>query len=304
MPCGFSKDGLPIGLQLVGPAFHEPVLLSIATPTSSPPIGIGANRPYCRGDSRSYPQSESASIPRGWRYDSCRPRFKRLCSEEQDRRSGSARARPGQFAFEPGAPAHFLGSRDPNHGWSASRPDSGFVLKAEKFDEKTVIHDYGFGGAGMSLAWGCGAMVSDIALEHGERRAAVLGCGSPGLTAARQLQRRGFEVTIYTMAVPPYTTSNMSWAGFTPTSGLVSGAPRTGTRSSGRRRRFRTGSCSSWLAIPVTVSTGSRATTLPIMIRALQAADGLGMKRRGRRRSAPRRSCGPSATRGARPGRT
>lgn len=99
--------------------------------------------------------------------------------------------------------------------------DSGFVLKAEKFDEKTVIHDYGFGGTGMSLAWGCGSMVADIALEHGERRAAVLGCGSPGLTAARQLQRRGFEVTIYAMAIPPNTTSNMSWAGFTPTSGLV-----------------------------------------------------------------------------------
>jgi D-amino-acid oxidase len=98
---------------------------------------------------------------------------------------------------------------------------SGFVLRAEKFDEKTVIHDYGFGGSGMSLAWGCGAMVSDIALEHGERTAAVLGCGSPGLTAARQLQRRGFTVTIYTLAVPPYTTSNMSWAGFTPDSGLV-----------------------------------------------------------------------------------
>jgi aspartyl-tRNA(Asn)/glutamyl-tRNA(Gln) amidotransferase subunit A len=30
MPCGFSKDGLPIGLQLVGPAFREPVVLSIA----------------------------------------------------------------------------------------------------------------------------------------------------------------------------------------------------------------------------------------------------------------------------------
>src|SRR5215472_10272735 len=99
--------------------------------------------------------------------------------------------------------------------------DSGFVLKPEKFDEKTVIHDYGFGGAGMSLAWGCGAMAADMALQHSERRAAVLGCGSPGLTAARQLQRRGFDVTIYTMSVPPYTTSNMSWAGFTPTSGLV-----------------------------------------------------------------------------------
>jgi aspartyl-tRNA(Asn)/glutamyl-tRNA(Gln) amidotransferase subunit A len=30
VPCGFSKDGLPIGLQLVGPAFHEPAVLSIA----------------------------------------------------------------------------------------------------------------------------------------------------------------------------------------------------------------------------------------------------------------------------------
>src|SRR5580700_1496496 len=47
--------------------------------------------------------------------------------------------------------------------------DSGFVLKPEKFDAKTVIHDYGFGGAGMSLAWGCGTMVAEIALEHNER---------------------------------------------------------------------------------------------------------------------------------------
>src|SRR5215469_10531139 len=105
--------------------------------------------------------------------------------------------------------------------------DSGFVLKAQKFDEKMVIHDYGFGGAGMSLAWGCGAMVADLALPHSERRVAVLGCGSPGLTAARQLQRRGFEVTIYTLAVPPDTTSNMSMAGFTPLAGLVSADRRT-----------------------------------------------------------------------------
>jgi D-amino-acid oxidase len=105
--------------------------------------------------------------------------------------------------------------------------DSGFVLKAEKFDEKTVIHDYGFGGTGMSLAWGCGAMAAEMALQHNERKAAVLGCGSPGLTAARQLQRRGFEVTIYTMSVPPDTTSNMSWAGFTPTTALIANERRT-----------------------------------------------------------------------------
>jgi D-amino-acid oxidase len=105
--------------------------------------------------------------------------------------------------------------------------DSGFVLKPEKFDNKTVIHDYGFGGAGMSLAWGCGAMAAAMALEHNERRAAVLGCGSPGLTAARQLQRRGFDVTIYAMTVPPDTTSNMSMAGFTPTTALISNEKRT-----------------------------------------------------------------------------
>ncbi len=105
--------------------------------------------------------------------------------------------------------------------------DSGFVLKPEKFDEKTVIHDYGFGGAGMSLAWGCGSMAGDMALQHNERRAAVLGCGSPGLTAARELQRRGFDVTIYTMTVPPNTTSNMSWAGYTPTTALIAREKRT-----------------------------------------------------------------------------
>src|SRR5499426_1285109 len=104
---------------------------------------------------------------------------------------------------------------------------SGFVLRAEKLDAKTLIHNYGHAGAGMSLGWGCGVLVSEFALQTDARRAAVIGCGSPGLTTARQLQRRGFDVTIYAMTVPPDTTSNMSIAGFTPTSGLVSADRRT-----------------------------------------------------------------------------
>jgi D-amino-acid oxidase len=111
-------------------------------------------------------------------------------------------------------------------GLRPHRP-SGFVLRADKLDGKLLIHNYGHGGAGMSLSWGTGQMAAELALEQSDRRAAVLGCGVVGLTTARQLQRRGFAVTIYAASVPPDTTSNMSLAGFTPTSGLVAFDRRT-----------------------------------------------------------------------------
>jgi D-amino-acid oxidase len=105
--------------------------------------------------------------------------------------------------------------------------DAGFVLKPDKLDDKLLVHNYGHGGAGMSLAWGTGLMAAEFATEHQSRQAAVIGCGSVGLTCARQLQRRGFDVTIYALAVPPNVTSNMSLAGFTPTSGLFDNDRRT-----------------------------------------------------------------------------
>jgi D-amino-acid oxidase len=111
-------------------------------------------------------------------------------------------------------------------GLRPHRP-SGFVLKADKLDDKTLIHNYGHGGAGWSLSWGTGYMAAEMALETSHRRAAVIGCGVVGLAAARLLQRRGFETTIYAATVPPDTTSNMALAGFTPTSGLVDFSART-----------------------------------------------------------------------------
>jgi D-amino-acid oxidase len=103
----------------------------------------------------------------------------------------------------------------------------GFVVRAEQIDAKTIIHNYAHGGAGMSLAWGTAALAADLAIAHVDRRAAVIGCGVQGLTTARQLQRRGFDVVIYAASLPPDTTSNRSIATFTPAAGLIDDGRRT-----------------------------------------------------------------------------
>ena len=44
VPCGFDAAGLPIGLQLIAPAFGEETRCGSATPISAAPTGIGAGR--------------------------------------------------------------------------------------------------------------------------------------------------------------------------------------------------------------------------------------------------------------------
>ena len=95
---------------------------------------------------------------------------------------------------------------------------SGFVLRAEGRDAKTLVHDYGHGGGGMSLSWGTALLARELALRTEKRRAAVIGCGVIGLSTARVLQDAGFDVTVYARELPPDTTSNMSGAQWTPTS--------------------------------------------------------------------------------------
>jgi len=94
----------------------------------------------------------------------------------------------------------------------------GFVLRAEGVNGKTIVHDYGHGGGGMSLSWGTALLAAELALQTEKRSAAVVGCGVIGLTTARVLQDAGFAVTIYARDLPPATTSNMSGAQWTPTS--------------------------------------------------------------------------------------
>jgi D-amino-acid oxidase len=94
----------------------------------------------------------------------------------------------------------------------------GFVLHAERRDAKTIVHDYGHGGAGMTLSWGTALLARDLALQSQERRAAVIGSGVIGLSTARVLQDAGFNVTIYARELPAGTTSNRSGAQWSPTS--------------------------------------------------------------------------------------
>jgi glycine/D-amino acid oxidase-like deaminating enzyme len=87
---------------------------------------------------------------------------------------------------------------------------SGFVVRVEKLDDKIVIHNYGHGGAGITLSWGTAQLSVMEAAQAETRQAAVIGCGVVGLSTARLLQQRGYTVTIYAKAMPPDTTSNVA----------------------------------------------------------------------------------------------
>lgn len=87
---------------------------------------------------------------------------------------------------------------------------SGFVVRAEKLDDKLLVHHYGHGGAGITLSWGTAELAVAEGSRSGERECAVLGCGVIGLTTGRLLQERGYRPTIYARAMPPATTSNVA----------------------------------------------------------------------------------------------
>jgi D-amino-acid oxidase len=87
---------------------------------------------------------------------------------------------------------------------------SGFRVAKQMVGETAVVHNYGHGGGGITLSWGTSKLAVDLGLPGHAGPVAVLGCGAVGLATARLAQEAGFDVTIYTKALPPETTSNIA----------------------------------------------------------------------------------------------
>lgn len=96
----------------------------------------------------------------------------------------------------------------------------GLRLETERVSGSRIIHNYGHGGCGVTLAMGCAWAVAERAREAGAKpgsAVAVLGGGVTGLASALSLLEAGYEVSVHAEAFAGETTSNVAGALWLPT---------------------------------------------------------------------------------------
>lgn len=86
----------------------------------------------------------------------------------------------------------------------------GFVVRAEPLGDKLLIHNYGHGGAGVTLSWGSAMLALELARGGRAGPVAVIGAGVIGLTTALLAIEAGRAVTVHAEHLPPDTTSNLA----------------------------------------------------------------------------------------------
>jgi D-amino-acid oxidase len=95
-----------------------------------------------------------------------------------------------------------------------------FRLEGEVIDDRLIVHNYGHGGAGITMSWGSALeaadLIADWRRDREVRTAAILGAGVIGLTTATVLQQNGFVVKIYAKGFQRETTSFVAGGQFAP----------------------------------------------------------------------------------------
>lgn len=97
---------------------------------------------------------------------------------------------------------------------------TGIRIEAECVEDKLIIHNYGYGGSGLTLAFGGALEILDILKEYDlpPQSVAILGGGVVGLATAFDLLSLGFDVHIYADKLSPDLTSNVAAGIWTPLS--------------------------------------------------------------------------------------